>query len=306
MENRIITLDDEIFKNVDKAIEFLIRLRVLREIIGCNYCGENMELYVRKSRLNERFYKCVNGECRRTCSMFKGFKVCLPKIDVRKILKAAYYFLTECNNFQVTIFVGIDEHTYIKLKNLFIESLTLFELQNQRRVGGFGSVWQVDETAVCRRGIITNPTSLEEEVRDTIWIIGIIEENSRELRMEVLPDRRVNTFSDFFVRNLLPGTTIKSDGYPSYPQAVRNANCNHIVVNHSVGFTNENGDHTNLIENVWAHLKTELRTRRGVMLNNMKIFVKEFILMRRNNFIRNRENTSSFFYKLFNSLSFDE
>lgn len=305
MENNIITLECEFFYDSEKAIQFLVDQQILKETLVCDFCASTMKLFTRRNDLNGKFYKCISNNCRKTKSVYCGFDFDLPKIKITKILRAAYYFLVECTNYQTMIFVGIDEKTYISLKKIFIARLGLYERLNAERIGGNGHVFQVDETAVCRRGIITNPTSLEEEVRDTVWIVGMIEENSNHLILEVLPDRRIQTFTSFFTRHLLPGSVIKSDGYPSYPQAVRNSNCTHVVINHSEGFVNENGDHTNLIENVWSHLKTELRTRRGVMFRNMQKFVEEFIIMKRNNSVRNREATSVFFMKLMRALSFN-
>jgi hypothetical protein len=72
------------------------------------------------------------------------------------------------------------------------------------------------------------------------------------------------------------GSILVTDGYPSYPQAAASLGMTHIIVNHSVGFTTESGDNTNSIENIWSHLKSELRMRHGVLRSEMENFVKEF------------------------------
>jgi hypothetical protein len=178
------------------------------------------------------------------------------------------------------------------------------ETRQRLRTGGAEVRFQIDETAVCRRGLVRNPTSTELVSRDTVWLLGLIQEDNHEnLILEVLPDRTVSTLTDFFSRNVLPGSIIKSDGYPSYPRAIENSGCVHVIINHSLGFTNEQGDHTNLIENVWSHLKTELRTRRGVMLSNMKNFAREFVIFRKYNSNRSTESSSIFFKKIIKSVS---
>lgn len=152
--------------------------------------------------------------------------------------------------------------------------------------------------------MIRNPTSNEDEIRDTVWLIGLVQEgNTNVLRLEVIPDRTIETLTSFFQRNIIPVSIIKSDGYPSYPRAIANAECEHRIVNHSMGFVNNEGEHTNNIENVWSHLKTEIRSRRGVMLANMSDFAKEFVIFKKNNAIRSRTNTSNFFKKILMSLS---
>jgi hypothetical protein len=64
-------------------------------------------------------------------------------------------------------------------------------------------------------------------------------------------------------------TAIIVKGHRSYPSAVEEINGIH-----SQCFTNEQGHHTNLIENVWSHLKTEIQTRRGVSRRNI---IVEFV-----------------------------
>ncbi len=100
--------------------------------------------------------------------------------------------------------------------------------------------------------------------------------NRREFIIEIIPNRSINTITKFFRDNVEAGTTIKSDGYPSYPRACSNNSLNHIVINHTEGFINEFGDHTNIIENLWSHFKTEMRTKRGIIRHNIPDFVVEF------------------------------
>jgi hypothetical protein len=141
----------------------------------------------------------------------------------------------------------------------------------------------VDETAICRGRLISNPSSTIGTVAGTTWMIGIIDEE-REIRdfiVKIVPNRQINTIASFF-ENINPGTRIKSDGYPSYPDACSINNFEHVIVNHCEVFTNELGDHTNIIENLWSHFKTELRKRHGIMRNNMEDFITEFCWKRKN------------------------
>jgi hypothetical protein len=43
-----------------------------------------------------------------------------------------------------------------------------------------------------------------------------------------------------------------------------NLNIEHIVVNHSIGFTNEEGCYTNYIEIFWSVMKSEMIKQRGI------------------------------------------
>ena len=50
-------------------------------------------------------------------------------------------------------------------------------------------------------------------------------------------------------------TVIRTGGFASYRSAVVDFSSVHQIVNHSIGFTNENDEHTNKIENLWNYLK---------------------------------------------------
>jgi hypothetical protein len=69
---------------------------------------------------------------------------------------------------------------------------------------------------------------------------------------------------------------MRSDGHPSYPLVARNLNFNHEIVNHSMGFLNSDGQSTNLIENLWLHLKSEIKSRYGVIYCKINRFLEEF------------------------------
>jgi hypothetical protein len=45
----------------------------------------------------------------------------------------------------------------------------------------------------------------------------------------------------------------------------------HLIVNHSLGFINENGDHTNQVENMWSHLKQDYHKR--VEINHERLYL---------------------------------
>ncbi|WUR05151.1 DDE-TNP-IS1595 domain-containing protein [Vairimorpha necatrix] len=111
----------------------------------------------------------------------------------------------------------------------------------------------------------------------TTWLVGGIENEDRDCFLKIVPNRTQAVMLELFREYVLEGTIIRTDGFASYRSAVRDFGSVHEVVNHSVGFTNEYEHHTTKIENLWSHLKTELRTRRGIMKVNMEDFIYEFL-----------------------------
>ena len=98
-----------------------------------------------------------------------------------------------------------------------------------------------------------------------------------EFVLEIVPNRQSTTLEDIFTRRVRPGSIIVTDDYPSYPSVITNFGSRHEVVNHSSGFMNADGAHTNQIEDIWSHLKQEYRARGGINRGRIILFLKEFI-----------------------------
>lgn len=146
---------------------------------------------------------------------------------------------------------NISEPTYIKLKGYILKNIKE-EINNRSiKIGGIGSVIQVDETAICRGSIIINPSSTEDEIANTTWLVGGIEEgNLQRIFLKIVPNRKSSTIKSLFDEKVEIGTIIKTDRHASYPSAVFDHGSIHLTVNHSEGFTTEDGIHTNNIENL--------------------------------------------------------
>ncbi|KAG0422569.1 hypothetical protein DMUE_6200, partial [Dictyocoela muelleri] len=77
------------------------------------------------------------------------------------------------------------------------------------------------------------------------------------------------------------GSVLYSDGHPSYPAVASNLGLEHKVVNHSEGFVNDEGNHTNDIEAFWSHLKASMRKENGVKRENVDNWLAEYEFKRR-------------------------
>ncbi|KAG0437938.1 hypothetical protein DMUE_3404, partial [Dictyocoela muelleri] len=108
--------------------------------------------------------------------------------------------------------------------------------------------------------------------------------------LELVPNRLASTLNDVLRRNVKEGSIIVSDGYPSYPTAVGLFGSEHIIVPHNIGFVNSEGYNTNLIENMWSHLKVEYKIRRGIQKENLVDFIYEFYFKKY--FIKTRTKSS--------------
>ncbi|WUR05162.1 DDE-TNP-IS1595 domain-containing protein [Vairimorpha necatrix] len=150
--------------------------------------------------------------------------------------------------------------------------------------------FQVDETVLCRRGTIRVPSRADDGIKDTAWILGLIEAVDRKKNCIVqVPDRKINFLTKIIGDKVLPGSVLISDGHSSYPGVAANLKLKHIIVNYSIGFTNEEGFHTNNIENFWSGMKSEMTKQHGVKRVNIKSWLEEFTFRKKflNNVFKN-------------------
>ncbi|KCZ77266.1 hypothetical protein H311_01723 [Anncaliia algerae PRA109] len=118
----------------------------------------------------------------------------------------------------------------------------------------------------------------------------IEETNEKKCILVLVPDRKTETILKIFSKHIKPGSILKTDGYPTYPKAAALSNLTHKIVNHTKGFVDEDGTHTNLIEGVWGNFKTVYRSKHGLSKQNLCDFINEFNW--RKNFFNNKRNAN--------------
>jgi transposase-like protein len=215
-------------------------------------------------------------------SIRKGSKLEKIRIDANKVLKGIHCWIFNASSYHAVNLCQISEPTYIKLKNIIDELIGERE-QEEIQIGGEGVEVQFDETAICNGLIIDNPSSVDDDIPGIQWILGGVEkDNFRNFVLKIIPNRKKETIFEFFKQYVRPGSIIVTDGYPSYPWAVRQFGSVHYVVNHSEGFSTQGGTNTNQIENLWSHLKQQYRAQGGVNKKRIKIFLNEFVWKKRN------------------------
>jgi ISXO2-like transposase domain len=267
-----------IFLSIETAIEYLLRTNRLASVIACSECSEEMSIVMCKNRLNGKAYLCKSRSCRKTVSIFKSLRISSPKVEIFTYLLAIYKWIENVfekdvlRNLQISksSYQGIKQHIYAFIKRE-ISSANSGLLGDKLMV-------QVDETVICHGSLLDTPSNLDDDAPGVTWLVGIIEQGSRDIRLEIVPNRKAKTMSALFERHIAPGTVVVTDGYRSYPSAVAHIQGRHIMVNHSDGFKNIDGFHTNNVENLWSLLKYEIKRRRGILKSNISVFLNEFWL----------------------------
>ncbi|KAG0437475.1 hypothetical protein DMUE_3667 [Dictyocoela muelleri] len=130
---------------------------------------------------------------------------------------------------------------------------------------------QVDDTVIAHGNLSCCPRGLLDGHPGITWLVEMIEVNTKDFYYMIVPDKTQATFTRLFNIYIEKESIIITYGHASYPIAVQNIQYSHRIVNHSKGFVNIEGFHTNDIENLWYLFKYEIKKSRGVLkraLNN--------------------------------------
>lgn len=259
----IVSINDEIFSNMSQLRDFLLENEVINRTRVCSKCGCNAVLLMSDSSFSIH-YRCRSRTCQKTISLYHS------KLPFTRLVHAIYLILSDVTYTQIYWFYGFSDCTTAKIKKKLSEVYRMFLNKRPLLLGGIGQQVQVDETVLSRRGVIRSPTSTDDETRDTVWIVGVVEPNNvKRFVLRRVVNRRIGTLTDALGDVIHVGSKMLTDGHPSYPGVANNIGTDHHIVNHSIGFTNESGEHTNNIEAFWAHLKATMRREHGVKRTNI-------------------------------------
>ncbi|KCZ79560.1 hypothetical protein H312_03053 [Anncaliia algerae PRA339] len=196
--------------------------------------------------------------------------------------KVIYGILINLTYYQIKNFIHVSDATITKTKKLLRNAFKKYSEDKFIPLGGNKIFVECDETVISRRGIIWNPISTDDRLRDTIWILGsLLILPPETFFLKRIPDRTIVTITRALEEKVLINSIFTTDGHPSYPRVAEHLHLHHNVVNHSEGFINSEGIHTNNIEGFWSHLKSELRRQGVVMRRNIDDWIEDFSFRRK-------------------------
>ena len=108
------------------------------------------------------------------------------------------------------------------------------------------------------------------------WVVGMVDRETKRCHVEVVRNRTGSTLLPIIRQHVVPGTRIHSDEAPVY-NALTGMGYTHSTVCHKRNYVAPDGTHTNNIENLWSHLKTQLKGSRGIQKHKLPHHVAEFV-----------------------------
>ncbi len=160
-----------------------------------------------------------------------------------------------------------------------IRELYCFDLEryytNRGKVGGSGSVVEVDEMKFGKRKYNVG------RVIEGSWIVGIIDHDTNDLRIEICPNnvRDENNLLRIINKHVEKGTTIMTDCWKSY-NGLTSDGFNHLTVCHKYNYIDPNTyANTQKIESNWRPLRNKLASK-GVNKDMLADHLCEFLWKR--------------------------
>lgn len=218
----VVTLTEAIIKFQTRAnsIVFLQNHGVLKREVVCASCGNPATLHETSLmwRCQRRHEELSNKKIiRKRCNFKQSLrtKTWLANANLspeRCCMFLAYFMLL--NPPHVTFLMNelqIGTHTVSDWSNFIREVLEYWVIRNSpTKLGGIDKIVEIDEAKFGKRKYNRG------RIVDGEWVFGGLERGSKEVFMELVPDRSANTLLQIIKRKIEPGTTIMSDCWKAY------------------------------------------------------------------------------------------
>lgn len=227
----------------------------------CTYHKKPMNLELTAGHMGT--FRCRKGKCRtksysRTIgTWFEKAKLPLPLIFQIMYMYSAGYTYEACrretSHWRETV---VSQATIADWFNYCREAIIVYTLEHEEqleKIGGPGKIVQIDESKFGRRKY-NRGRNVEGH-----WVLGMIEDGSDDLRLEVCPDneRSAEVLITLIKKHVREGTTIHTDFWRAY-DCLPEHGFIHKKVNHSDPvnkFVAPDGVHTQRIESHWRVMK---------------------------------------------------
>lgn len=249
------------FANDGQAVEYLLEKGILRCTAICGICERHMNLQASAKSLDGKALRCT--KCKRMKSIRMGTFLENSKITATEFLLFLYHWCNDASIEQMHTYTGISRQTCVDYAN-FLREIASWKFENHdAKLGGVGSIVQIDESVIYRAKYNRGHGLYEP----TKWVFGIYDLNAKIGAVFFVADRSAETLLALIQEHIEPGTEIHSDQWRAYngiPQIQVNPPFIHKTVNHSLWFKDpETEVHTNNIEAYWSTVKAKFKQLRG-------------------------------------------
>jgi hypothetical protein len=192
---------------------------------------------------------------------------------MKSILKIIYRYVSKQQRFSILLSKNVSQQT---LKKIFKNLNLLMEEKNviARKLGGFGTYVQIDETMLNYKCKSHRGRSTENKT-DAITMVEVRNGVSSNAYAEIIANKSAATMIPIICIHVISGSTIFTDEHRTYPILTRYGYI-HKPVCHKTNLINpETLVHTQNVESFNNYLKCEIKKRKGIKTINSKEFLIE-------------------------------
>lgn len=252
---------EDICSNPITVAAFLQEHGILSSNFYCDDCRAWMDVELDSTRSDYILMRCAT--CSKSLSIRHSSVLYKSKLTLKQFVYFAYFWVLKISCDQMCIILALSKPTVIKYMKLFRRVCSLQLLRMDMRVGGPGTIVQIDESVIYRPKYHRGHALFETQK----WIFGIYEPHCKKGLILFVPDRSAATLLPLIMRFILPGSEIHSDQWAAYrgisdlpvePAYV------HRTVYHSLHFVDPvTGVHTNNVEAFWSSVKKKFKMMNG-------------------------------------------
>ena len=159
------------------------------------------------------------------------------------------------------------------------ESVSHYFLSNPTRLGGNGSIVQIDESLYGAKSKYHRGRDLSV---NQVWVFGLSDSTTSRCVMWMVQNRDRATLTNLIRAHVVQGSMIHSDQWAAYGgQTLTRLGYRHQSVNHSENYVDpQPGAHTQQIESLWGKCKAELKVKSGTVKNHLPGYLDWFCFRR--------------------------
>lgn len=262
-----------------ELINFLIRIRVIKEEMLCSFCGKNMHLKPTKDCKECYNWRCLNGACChyqttksvKTGSFFESFRS-----SIRSMMIAIHFYAHLERQIDVINQCGLNKGVIKSMKKTLCSKFKSFFSENPIKLGGPGVIVQVDETKLN----FNVKSHWGNTPSNPCWAVCIVDTSTTPAigYVEIVARRDSSTLMQVINRVVRPNSTIYTDEWRAYSVLSKSIVYNHATVVHKYNFVDPHtGVHTQHVESFNNKLKYVIKLCKGIKSDNRKDFLIEFM-----------------------------
>ncbi len=255
----------------EESRRFLRTHNILKDI---DCCGQPCYLIKDEKNSDGVIYKC--NICSKKHSIRKNSFFSGSNLSLSKLITIVFLFATKVNVTTAGKLLAntVSVKSIVQWYKFLREVCSVYLMRNNDRLGGPNPVYisEMDETMLggkrkYNRGYIRGRQQ---------WLFAAIDRQSRKCKMRLVPNRTRQTLAPIIRTWVRQGSTIHTDQARVYAN-LNTMNFRHCTVCHKENFVDPNdGTHTNIVENLFSNLKSELKHMRGTK-SDLAGHIDEFV-----------------------------